>query len=70
VKALNGRDVKIIRKLGTWKNWIHDTAVVTGPGRHYILAALTTHEKGNEYLEDLARQVDDLLSRQASQPGQ
>ena len=63
VKGLAGRDVQIIRKWGTWENWFHDTAVVTGPGRHYILVALTNHPKGDEYLEELAKSVDDLMQR-------
>lgn len=62
VKALANRDVQIIRKWGSWENWLHDTAVVTGTNRHYILVALTNHPKGDEYLVELARAVDDLLS--------
>jgi beta-lactamase class A len=62
VKALNGRNVQIIRKWGSWENWRHDAAVITGPTRHYILAALTHHAKGDDYLEDLARAVDDLMA--------
>lgn len=61
VKALEGRDVQILRKWGSWENWFHDTAIVTGPGRRYILVALTNHPKGDEYLEDLARAVDGLM---------
>jgi beta-lactamase class A len=59
VKALESRDVKIIRKWGSWENWLHDTAVVTGGGRHYILVGLTRHSRGDEYLEELAKAVDD-----------
>lgn len=67
VKGLQGRDVKIIRKWGSYKTWQHDTAVITGPDRHFILVALTNHPKGDEYLVHLAPAVDDLLSlRQAS----
>jgi beta-lactamase class A len=62
VKGLEGRDVKIIRKWGSWEDWLHDSAVVTGGGRHYILVALTKHPKGDEYLVDLAKAVDDLLA--------
>jgi beta-lactamase class A len=62
VKGLAGRDVRIIRKSGTWENWFHDTAVITGPGRHYILVALTRHPKGDDYLVELAPAVDDLLT--------
>lgn len=62
VKGLKGRDVKIIRKWGSWQEWLHDSAVITGPDRHYILIALTHHPEGDEYLEELAREVDDVLS--------
>jgi beta-lactamase class A len=62
VKALKDRDVKIIRKWGTWENWYHDSALVTGPDRKYILVALTQHPKGDEYLVDLAKAVDDFLA--------
>jgi beta-lactamase class A len=63
VKGLKGRDgLQIIRKSGTWQNWLHDTVVVTGGGgRHYILVALTEHPKGDEYLEALAPAVDDVV---------
>lgn len=61
VKGLAGRDVQIIRKWGTWQDWRHDAAVVTGGGRHYILVALTRHPRGDEYLVELAGAVDDLL---------
>ena len=62
VKGLAGRDVQVIRKWGTWEDWLHDSAVITGPGRHYILVALTHHPKGDEYLVDLAKAVDDLMA--------
>jgi beta-lactamase class A len=63
VKGLAGRDVQIIRKWGSWQDWLHDSAVITGPGRRYILVALTHHPRGDEYLVELARGVDDLLAR-------
>ena len=40
------------------------TAIVSGPGRHYILAALTRHPRGDDYLA-LARAVDDLMQDQS-----
>lgn len=61
VKGLAGRDVQIIRKWGSWQDWLHDTAVVSGPGRHYILVAMTKHPKGDEYLADLAPAIDDVM---------
>ena len=62
VRALAARPgVQILRKWGSWENWLHDTAIVTGPGRRYILVALTQHPRGDEYLENLARAVNDLM---------
>jgi beta-lactamase class A len=62
VKGLAGRDVRIIRKWGSWQDWLHDSAVVTGPGRHYVLVAFTHHPRGDEYLVELAGAVDDCLA--------
>ena len=61
VKGLKGRDVQIVRKWGSWDNWYHDTAIVTGKDRHYIIVSLTEHPKGDDYLELLAQRVDDLM---------
>ena len=61
LKRLNGPDLQIIRKSGSWENWLHDTAVNKGPGRHYTLVGLTEHPKGDDYLADLAPAVDDKL---------
>jgi beta-lactamase class A len=61
VKGLAGRDVQILRKSGWWEDWFHDTAIVTGGGRHYIIVAMTHHPKGDEYLVEFARAVDDLM---------
>lgn len=66
VKALADRDLQIIRKWGSWKDWLHDTAVITGKGRHYILVALTNHPKGDDYLVDLAKNVDDFITKDSS----
>jgi beta-lactamase class A len=62
VKGLAGRDVRLLRKWGSWKDWLHDSAIITGSGRHYILVALIHHPKGDEYLSDLARAVDDVMN--------
>jgi beta-lactamase class A len=63
VKGLRGRGVQILRKWGSWESWLHDSAIVAGPGRHYILVALIHHPKGDDYLEELARTVDDWMQR-------
>lgn len=63
VRGLAGRDVQIIRKWGSWEEWNHDAAVVTGPDRHYILVALTRHLRGDDYLVELAKAIDDLMQR-------
>jgi beta-lactamase class A len=68
VRALSDRNVQIIRKWGTWEDWRHDAAIVTGARRHYILVALTHHPKGDEYLVDLARSVDDLITLRKNSP--
>lgn len=62
VKGLAGRDVQILRKSGWWEDWFHDTAIVTGGGRHYIIVAMTHHPKGEEYLVEFARAVDEALA--------
>lgn len=62
VKGLAGRERTILRKSGTWENFHHDTALVEGEGRRYILVALTESPRGGEYLEELAAAVDDLLA--------
>ena len=65
VKGLQGRHLEILRKSGTWENWLHDSALITGPDRCYILVALTNHPKGDEYLVDLAVAVDDLMNQES-----
>jgi beta-lactamase class A len=62
VKALAGRDVVLLRKWGSWQDWLHDTALVEGKNRRYVLAALTHHPAGDAYLEDLARAVDEVMA--------
>jgi beta-lactamase class A len=61
VEGLADRNVQIVRKWGTWQNWLHDSAIVTGPGRHYVMVALTEHPRGDEYLVEFAREVDDAI---------
>lgn len=58
VKALAGDAVTILRKWGSWEDYLHDTALIEAPGRRYVLVALTHHPAGDAYLEDLAREVD------------
>jgi beta-lactamase class A len=62
VKGLAGRDAQLLRKSGWWENWFLDTAVVTGGGRHYLVVAMTHHPRGEEYLVEFARAVDDLMT--------
>jgi beta-lactamase class A len=61
VKGLAGRGLTIRRKWGTYEDWLHDSAVIEGHGHHYVLVGLTHHPKGDAYLEELARAVDDLM---------
>ncbi|HYO79204.1 MAG TPA: serine hydrolase [Thermoanaerobaculia bacterium] len=63
VKALAGPNVVLLRKWGSWQNWLHDSAIVEAPGRRYAIAALTQHPAGDAYLEDFAREVDAVMAR-------
>jgi len=64
VEAIGDRPgVHILRKWGSWEEWLHDSAIVTGPSRHYILVGITHHPRGDEYLVGLAKAVDDLLAQ-------
>jgi beta-lactamase class A len=65
VRGLAGRDLPILRKSGSYQDWLHDSAIVEGPNRRYILVALTHHVCGDQYLEELARRVDDLMTSAA-----
>ncbi|MGH7941997.1 MAG: serine hydrolase [Limisphaerales bacterium] len=65
VKGLEGRHLEILRKSGTWENWLHDSAIIMGPNRCYILVALTDHPRGDDYLADLAAAVDDLMIQES-----
>ncbi len=65
VKGLEGRHLEVLRKSGTWENWLHDSAIITGPDRCYILVALTNHPHGDDYLVDLAVAVDDLMTEES-----
>lgn len=61
VRALAGENVPIIRKWGSWEDWLHDTAVVRNDDRHYIIVGLTHHPRGDEYLEQMAREIHQLM---------
>ena len=61
VKGLAGEKVVIMRKWGSWENWLHDAAVIKGEDRHYILVALTHHPKGDDYLVELVCRVHAML---------
>jgi beta-lactamase class A len=61
VRGLQGRKVEILRKWGSWEDLLHDSAIVSGDGRRYILVGLTHHPKGDDYLVELATAIDDLM---------
>lgn len=62
IKGLAGRPVEVLRKWGSWEDWLHDSAIVSGPRRHYVLVGLTHHPKGDDYLAELARAIDNLMT--------
>jgi beta-lactamase class A len=63
VKALADRNLVMLRKWGSYEDYLHDTALIEGPNRRYVLVALTHHVSGDNYLEDLARAVDDVMAK-------
>jgi beta-lactamase class A len=62
VAGLAGRGLTIRRKAGWWEDWSHDSAIVTGPERHYLVVALTKHAQGEDYLRALAAGLDDRIT--------
>lgn len=60
--GLAGREREILRKAGWWEDWRHDSALIRGDGRNYVLVALTRHPQGEDYLVALAPAIDDLLA--------
>ncbi len=68
VAGLNGRDVTMIRKSGTWRDWHADTARVEHGGRVYLLAGLTHHSQGGQYLTRAAAALDDYLCGKNQKP--
>jgi beta-lactamase class A len=68
VLGLAGHNVQVRRKAGWWEDWFHDTAVVTGGGRHYVIVALTHHAKGDAFLADFAAAADDALQKRTATP--
>lgn len=61
VAGLQGRDLTLIRKSGTWEDWHLDIARVEHGQRVYLLAGMTRHAQGAEYLAQMAARVDELL---------
>gem|GEM_PF-690095 len=60
-RGLQERDLTLIRKSGTWKDWHLDTARVEHGDRVYLLAGITHHPNGAEYLAAAAAAIDDYL---------
>jgi hypothetical protein len=58
---LEGRNVEILRKWGSWEDWLHDSAIIQTDDRHYVLVGLTHHPAGDEYLSEFAAAVEDVL---------
>jgi beta-lactamase class A len=58
VAALDGRDVSIFRKSGTWRNYHADSALVEGKKTRYILVGLVQDAAGGAWLTRLASAVD------------
>ncbi len=61
VKGLSERADSILRKSGTWRDWHLDTARVRHGDQFYLIAGMTHHPKGAEYLSEMAARVDALV---------
>lgn len=57
----SGDSARIHRKSGSWVNWHADSALIRHRGRSFILIALCEHPDGNQWLQDLALAVDELV---------
>ncbi len=68
VDGLRHRNVTMIRKSGEWEDWHLDTARIEHGERVYLLAGMTHHPKGQEYLAALAAAADDLLCGPSPMP--
>ena len=58
VAALDGRDVSILRKSGTWRYYHADSVLVEGKKTRYILVGLVQDAAGGAWLTRLAAAVD------------
>jgi len=61
VKGLEGQDVTILRKSGSWKNFHSDSALVESAAGRYILVGLEENPDGERHLQALARAVHQLV---------
>jgi D-alanyl-D-alanine dipeptidase len=61
VKGLQGRRLTLVRKSGTWENWHLDTARVDHGDAVYLLVGMAHHQRGAEYLAEMAAALDDHL---------
>jgi len=68
VGGLNGRDVTILRKSGWWEDWHLDTARVVHGKHLYFMAGMAQHPKGEEYLAQMARAVDEVICGREPKP--
>ncbi|MBU0638876.1 MAG: DUF1460 domain-containing protein [Planctomycetes bacterium] len=62
VSGLKGRNLKLIRKSGTWEEWHLDTARIAHGDHVYLLVGMAHHPRGAEFLSALASEIDDIVS--------
>lgn len=58
VKGLDGRNVSVFRKSGTWQDWHADSVLVESDKAKYILVGLAEHPRGGEWLTGIASAID------------
>lgn len=54
-------DAKIYRKLGSWRHWHADSAIIESAGHKFIVVALADNPKGGQWLQKLITPLHDLI---------
>ncbi|HDY82940.1 MAG: hypothetical protein DRR04_05720 [Gammaproteobacteria bacterium] len=62
IKRLEGLNVTILRKSGSWKSFHADSALVESAAGRYILLGLEDNADGEQQLQALARAVHQLVT--------
>lgn len=68
VGGLKDTDALVLRKSGLWEDWHLDTARILHGDEFYLLAGMTHHPKGQEYLTKMAAGINAFLTGKTTEP--